>query len=88
MTRTSPTANVMFPIQSIGAGSCTPISRSLRCDQTVPKMPNGTETRKTSRQLIGASRPPSEQADELAADADDVVQAEREPALVATGTRR
>ena len=59
MIRTSPNAKVMFPSQSIGAGSCTPISRSLRCDQIVPKIPNGTETRKTSRQLIGASRPPS-----------------------------
>ena len=36
-----------------------PRSCSLRYAQTVPKRPNGTETRNTSRQLIGASRPPS-----------------------------
>ena len=59
MTSTSPTANVRLPAQSIGAGRRTPISRSLRCDQIVPKIPNGTETRNTSRQSIGASTPPS-----------------------------
>ena len=59
MIRTRPTANVAFPIQSIGARLRTPISLSLRCDHTVPTRPNGTETRNTSRQSMGASSPPT-----------------------------
>ena len=49
ITSTSPAANVRLPSQSIGARVRTPISRRLRYDQIVPTMPNGTETRKTSR---------------------------------------
>jgi hypothetical protein len=32
---------------------------SFRCDHTVPKVPKGTETRKTSRQFTGARSPPT-----------------------------
>ena len=59
ITSTSPTANVRLPAQSIGAGRRMPTSRSFRRDHTVPNRPNGTDTRKTSRQSIGASTPPS-----------------------------
>ena len=59
ITSTSPAAKVRFPAQSIGSRVRTPISRRLRYDQIVPRIPNGTETRKTSRQEIGASTPPS-----------------------------
>ena len=59
ITSTSPAANVRLPGQSIGSRVRTPISRRLRYDQTVPTIPAGTETRKTSRHEIGASSPPS-----------------------------
>src|SRR5437660_2552574 len=59
ITRTMPTANSRLPAQSIGAGVRTPRSCRLRYAQTVPNRPNGTDTRNTSRQLIGASTPPS-----------------------------
>ena len=55
---TSPEANVMLPHQSIRAGRRMPRSSSLRHDHTVPNRPTGTDTRNTSRQSIGASRPP------------------------------
>ncbi len=58
ITSTSPAAKVRLPAQSIGARLRTPISRRLRYDQTVPASPNGTETRKISRQEIGARTPP------------------------------
>src|ERR1700691_1116041 len=60
-TRTAirPAANVRWPHQSSDAGLRTPSSRSYRYDQMVPRTPNGTETRKTKRQLIGPSKPPS-----------------------------
>ena len=58
ITSTRPPAKVTLPAQSIGARRCTPISRRLTRDQIVPKMPNGTETRKTSRQSIAARKPP------------------------------
>src|SRR5580693_3960500 len=60
-TRTAirPAANVRLPHQSSDAGLRTPSSRSFRYDQMVPRTPNGTETRKTKRQLIGPSKPPS-----------------------------
>ena len=54
-----PTANSVLPSQSILAGRRTPLSFSFRYAQTVPNRPNGTETRNTSRQLMGASTPPS-----------------------------
>ena len=59
ITSTRPAAKVRLPSQSIGSRVRTPISRRLRYDQIVPAMPVGTETRKTSRHEIGASRPPS-----------------------------
>ncbi len=52
-------AKVRLPSQSMGTRRRTPRSSSLRYAHTVPKMPNGTDTRNTSRQLIGASSPPS-----------------------------
>ena len=58
ITRIRPIAKVTLPSQSIGTRRRTPRSWSFRYAQTVPKRPKGTETRKTSRQLIGASRPP------------------------------
>ena len=58
-TSISPTANVALPHQSILAGRRSPRSCSFQYAQTVPKTPNGTDTRNTSRQLTGASRPPS-----------------------------
>ena len=59
ITRIRPIANVVLPSQSMGTRRRTPRSSSLRYAQTVPKRPNGTDTRNTSRQLIGASSPPS-----------------------------
>ena len=59
ITSTRPSAKVMLPHQSIGARCGLIVSRRLRYDQTVPISPNGTETRKISRQLIGARTPPS-----------------------------
>ena len=56
---TSPTAKMRLPHQSIRAGRRSPLSRSIRKAQTVPKRPTGTETRKTSCQAIGPSTPPS-----------------------------
>ena len=58
MIRTSPSANVALPGQSMWAERRWPSSRSRRYPQTVAKSPTGTETRKTSRQLIGARMPP------------------------------
>ena len=55
----SPIAKVAFPHQSIRARRGVEISRSLRNAHTVPNSPTGTEIRNTSRQLTGASRPPS-----------------------------
>ena len=49
----------MLPHQSTLERLWTPISRSFRYAHTVPNRPTGTEIRNTSRQLIGASRPPS-----------------------------
>ncbi len=66
-----PTANVMLPHQSIFAGRRSPVSRSLRYAQTVPNSPNGTETRKTSFQSTGPSRPP-------------ITRPRNEPAIAAT----
>ena len=59
MIEMSPTANVRLPAQSIDAGRRALISRSFRCDQTVPNTPSGTATMKISRHSIGASRPPT-----------------------------
>src|SRR6202171_2405729 len=58
-TRISPTANVALPHQSMRAGRRSPRSCSFQYAQTVPKTPNGTETRNTSRHDAGASSPPS-----------------------------
>ncbi len=49
----------MFPNQSIGAGRGELRSSSFMYAQTVPNSPTGTEIRKTNRQSIGASSPPS-----------------------------
>ncbi len=57
--QTSPIANVTFPHQSIRALLGVESSRSFRYAHTVPNSPTGTEIRNTSRQLTGASRPPS-----------------------------
>ena len=54
-----PTANMMFPIQSIFARLVVAISRRLLYAQTVPNSPIGTFTQNTRRQSIAASRPPS-----------------------------
>ncbi len=59
MIRIRPAPKVMFPSQSMGARLWMPVSSSFMYAQTVPKRPIGTEMRKTSRQLTGASRPPS-----------------------------
>ncbi len=59
MIKTSPSANVTFPHQSTGARRGVERSSSFRYAQTVPNSPTGTEIRKTSRQSIGASTPPS-----------------------------
>ena len=59
ITSTSPRAKVTLPHQSIGARLRHARSSSFRYAQTVPNTPNGTETRKISRQSMGASRPPS-----------------------------
>ncbi len=59
MIRTRPSANVMLPHQSTRARLGVLRSSSFRYAQTVPNSPTGTEIRKTSRQSIGASRPPS-----------------------------
>ena len=48
----------------------------------MPNSPTGTEMRNTSRQSIGARMPPSTSPMNDAADADDVVDAERHAALV------
>ena len=53
-----PTANVMFPSQSILLSMRTPLSFSLRYAQIVPSIPKGTDTRKTRRHSMGASSPP------------------------------
>ena len=55
----SPAANVAFPHQSMRAGVRTLRSSSLRYAQTVPKIPKGTDTRKTMCHWTGASSPPS-----------------------------
>ncbi len=49
----------MFPHQSTGARLRSPRSSSFMYAQIVPATPTGTEMRNTSRQLIGASSPPS-----------------------------
>ncbi len=59
MIRISPSAKVTFPSQSIRARTGRLSSCSIRYAQTVPNSPTGTEIRNTSRQLIGASIPPS-----------------------------
>ena len=59
MIRIRPSAKVMLPGQSTRVRRGVLSSRSLRYAQTVPNRPTGTEIRNTSRQLIGASRPPS-----------------------------
>ena len=48
----------------------------------MPNSPTGTEMRKTRRQSIGREDAAEHEADEEAADADDVVDAERHAALV------
>lgn len=58
-TAMSPAAKVRLPHQSGRAGGRMPVSRSFRYAQTVPDNPNGTDTRKTSRQFTGPSSPPS-----------------------------
>ncbi len=56
--RMSPTANVMFPYQSILAGVRMPRSWSLTYAHTVPKRPKGTDSRKTRCHWTGARSPP------------------------------
>jgi hypothetical protein len=58
ITAISPTAKVRFPSQSILAGRRSLRSWSLKYAHPVPKSPNGTDTRNTSRQFTGASSPP------------------------------
>ena len=58
ITAIRPTAKVTLPHQSILAGLRSERSRSLAKPQTVPRIPNGTETRNTARQATGASTPP------------------------------
>ena len=48
-----------LPHQSILAALRSPSSRSCRYPHTVVKSPMGTDTKKMSRQLIGARTPPS-----------------------------
>ncbi len=48
----------MLPHQSTFVSILRGSSRRLRYAQTVPSSPIGTETRKMSRQLMGASNPP------------------------------
>ena len=54
-----PTANRMFPIQSIFARLVVAISCRLLYAQTVPNTPIGTLTQNTRRQFTAASTPPS-----------------------------
>ena len=58
MIEIKPAAKVILPAQSMLARWRSPSSRSFKYDQTVPRSPSGTETRKTSRQLMAASTPP------------------------------
>ncbi len=59
MIKIKPSANVTLPHQSTGARRGCERSSSFRYAHTVPNRPTGTEMRKTRRQSIGASRPPS-----------------------------
>ena len=59
ITEMRPTANVTFPAQSIEVLCGGTTSCSIVYAHTVQNRPMGTETRKISRQLMGASRPPA-----------------------------
>ena len=55
----SPAANVRLPHQSMRPRCRSPLSRSLRYAQIVPKTPTGTLTQNTARQSQAASSPPA-----------------------------
>ncbi len=82
MIRISPSANVTLPHQSTRAGFGVLRSSSFRYAHTVPNSPTGTEIRNTSRQSIGASRPPSTSPTNMPLTPTMLLMPERHAALV------
>jgi hypothetical protein len=76
-----PTAKVRLPPSRCARGA-VPSSSSLQNAQTMPTMPTGTLTKKTSRQSIGGQDAAHDQADELTGQERDAVDAEGQAALV------
>ena len=58
-TATRPAPKVRLPHQSIVEGVRTPVSRSRRYAQMVPKTPKGTLIQNTARHWMSARRPPT-----------------------------
>ena len=82
MIRISPSAKVTLPHQSTRARLGVLRSSSFRYAHTVPNSPTGTEIRNTSRQSIGASRPPSTRPTNMPLTPTMLLMPERHAALV------